>query len=529
MDLDHLPRQAGAEIALRAVHHAEQGGDVVGQLGAAAVSGRVDVAEVVLEADSGHDGHHGRHNARQDCAIVVPAWIIGDQECAPIEEQPPRSGAPADDAERIRGMAVLGPRLRQIGGTSLHVRQRRQRRIPQRRRVEPPASFVRLAPPRRLDRLTRPLEHRVAARGDQILVEEGDRVVAAVALGADEPGRRLDAQPLGGQPLPHARVIGHLRERPGVGPSPSTPARPAVVGRLVRIVKADRSVADDEHQRREAIANADVLEDAAHDVRHLPDREADMRSDRWRSVLPVQLQTGSDGAGRVFLHAGPPGREPGEHHAQHQRDQRQPAERRHQQGAADGQPAPQVHVVAEEPGGAPLQAPRASRELIAVCLDFGDIVIGPDGHGTERPRVRVGCALVIHRHVEESRGATGLAGRLDFLQMAAERLLALVEAEDRLKCRRPGGRLRRMMRQRPVQAMANRSLECLVQGSRAPYSNIVIHYGRAYRNRAERRTKRSPLSPAGAILGARCQSLSGCRCESARCVARSARGATGCW
>ena len=120
------------------------------------------------------------------------------------------------------------------------------------------------------------------------------------------------------------------------------------------------------------------------------------------------------------MHAAPSGREPREHHAQDQRDQRQPAERRHQHRTADGQPASQMHVVAEEPGGAPLQTARASREAIAVRFDFGHIVVGTDRDRAERPRVSVGHALVIHRHIEESRRAERLAGRLDFLQMAAE-------------------------------------------------------------------------------------------------------------
>ena len=230
-------------------------------------------------------------------ARIAPSWsrdrIVRDQERAPIEEQPARPRPPADDAERVGGVAVLRPRLRQIGGASLHVGERRQRRIPARDRVEPAAPFVRLAPPRRLDRLLGSLEQRPAARGDEILVEERDRVVAGVALGADEPRGRVDGQALGGQQLAHARVVGHLREGPRVRPAASAAARAAVVGRLVRVVEADRSVSDDEHERREAIANADVFEDAPHDVRHLPHGEPGMRPDRRRRVLAIQLQAGS--------------------------------------------------------------------------------------------------------------------------------------------------------------------------------------------------------------------------------------------
>ena len=55
----------------RAIHDAQERRHVVRQLGAAAVSGRIDVAEVVLEADPGDDGDDGRHDAREDRAIIV--------------------------------------------------------------------------------------------------------------------------------------------------------------------------------------------------------------------------------------------------------------------------------------------------------------------------------------------------------------------------------------------------------------------------------------------------------------------------
>src|SRR5262245_29338886 len=51
VDLHHLPRKPGAQIALRSIHDAEERRDVVRQLGATAVAGGIDVAEVVLEAN----------------------------------------------------------------------------------------------------------------------------------------------------------------------------------------------------------------------------------------------------------------------------------------------------------------------------------------------------------------------------------------------------------------------------------------------------------------------------------------------
>src|SRR5437764_513055 len=74
VDLDHLPGQAVPQIALRTIHDAKERRDVVRKLRAAAVSGRIDIAEVVLEADPRDDWHDGGHDARQDRAIVVARW-----------------------------------------------------------------------------------------------------------------------------------------------------------------------------------------------------------------------------------------------------------------------------------------------------------------------------------------------------------------------------------------------------------------------------------------------------------------------
>src|SRR4029077_507776 len=150
-----------------------------------------------------------------------------------IEEEPACPRPPADDAERVGGVAVLRPRLCQIGSTSLYMGKRRKRWIPARDRVEPAAPFVRLAPPRRFNGLPGALEYGLATCRDEILIEKHDRVVAGVALAADEPRLGVDGQPFGRQKLAHAGVIRHLRKRPRVRPTAPTAARPAVVGRLV--------------------------------------------------------------------------------------------------------------------------------------------------------------------------------------------------------------------------------------------------------------------------------------------------------
>ncbi len=304
---------------------------------------------------------------------------------------------------------------------------------------------------------------RPVTRGAEILVEEGDGVAAGIALRADEPGALVNHESGGREPLADARVVGHLRERPRVRPATPAAARAAVVRRFVRIVQAEGPVPDDEDERREAIAESDILEDLAHDVRHLRHGEAGVHAD-GRLVAPaIQQEPRAPGGGRALLRALPPRGEPGKHHAQDQGDEREPAERRHQHGAAHGRPAAQVHVVAEEPGSAALQAARPARRPAGVQIDLGDVVLGADRHGTERPRVRVADALVIHRHVEESGRAERLAGRLHLLQVAAERFLPLVEAEDGLEGRRAGQRAGCVLHERVVQARADRPLEGLLQ------------------------------------------------------------------
>src|SRR5213080_3330511 len=123
------------------------------QFRTAAVTGRIDVAEVVLEADPGDDGDDGRHDPRENRSIVVARRIVRNEKRAPIEEQATRPRTAADDTERVGGMTVLGAWLRQIGGASLYVRERRQRRIPAGDRIEASAPFVCLAPSRGHNRL----------------------------------------------------------------------------------------------------------------------------------------------------------------------------------------------------------------------------------------------------------------------------------------------------------------------------------------------------------------------------------------
>jgi hypothetical protein len=52
-------------------------------------------------------------------------------------------------------------------------------------------------------------------------------------------------------------------------------------------------MSDDEHERRQAITNSDVFEDAADDIRHLAHRKPGMGPEGRRFFLPVQPEAGS--------------------------------------------------------------------------------------------------------------------------------------------------------------------------------------------------------------------------------------------
>src|SRR5262245_13398608 len=188
-----------------------------------------------------------------------------------------------------------------------------------------------------------------------------------------------------------------------------------------------------------------------------------MLADRRGRLLAVELKPRSRRDDRGPADVPPAGREPGKDDAKHQGHEREPADRRHQQGAGHGQPAAEVNVVAEEPGGAPVESPGALDEAVAVRFDLGDVVIGTNRDRAERPRVSVRHALVVHRDVEEAGGGERLAAGLDFFQVPSERLFTLVETEDRLEGRRPGWSVRGVMDERIVEAVTDRPLERLME------------------------------------------------------------------
>ena len=152
VDLHHLQRQAGAQVALVAVHHADEAGDVVRQLGAAAEDLVVDRGEVVLEADAGADRSDRGQDSLEHRVVGVGGGVVADQEGAAVEVEAAGERPPADDADGVGAVPVLRPHLRQVGRPRLDVGQRRLGRGVQRRVVEPPAALEGVLGARHLER-----------------------------------------------------------------------------------------------------------------------------------------------------------------------------------------------------------------------------------------------------------------------------------------------------------------------------------------------------------------------------------------
>src|SRR5262249_19021773 len=152
------------------------------------------VAEVVLETDARDDWYDRRQHPGENPAVVARR-IVRNEKCASIEEKPACARPAANDAERVRSMAILGPRLRQIGGASFDVRQGRRRRIPGRHGIKAATTLMCLASPCDVDCGLCLLEQWLTIRWNEIPVKDRDIVVAGVALRPDKPGRGIDHEP----------------------------------------------------------------------------------------------------------------------------------------------------------------------------------------------------------------------------------------------------------------------------------------------------------------------------------------------
>ena len=159
VDLDHLPGQAGPQVARRAVHHPEHRRQVVRQLRAGPVAVVVDPRKVVFEVDPGADREDGAEDPRQDRVLgVVLGRVVRREERPAVEEQAAGPLPPPHNRDGVRGLAEFGPSLSQVFRALLDMLPRRGKRQSQRRRHEPPAALVRVPLAGRLDDGPDPVE-----------------------------------------------------------------------------------------------------------------------------------------------------------------------------------------------------------------------------------------------------------------------------------------------------------------------------------------------------------------------------------
>jgi hypothetical protein len=114
MHLDHLQRQAGAQVGTGALHHAEQPGQVVHHLAATAVALVVDRRKVVLEIDAGADRTRPPAASLQARGRRHRQRIVGDQENAAIEERSAAHRTAADERRGDGRVPEFGAGLRDV-------------------------------------------------------------------------------------------------------------------------------------------------------------------------------------------------------------------------------------------------------------------------------------------------------------------------------------------------------------------------------------------------------------------------------
>ncbi len=143
MNLDHLPGQPGSQVTGRAVHHADQRGDIVREFRPAAAPRRVHAAKIVFEADPRTHWNAGGQNPSQDRLLrVVLSRVIGDEERAPVEKQAASSLPSADDANGVGGVTPFRANLGQVFRSITHVFPGLVPSEGQRGRMKPPSAFM---------------------------------------------------------------------------------------------------------------------------------------------------------------------------------------------------------------------------------------------------------------------------------------------------------------------------------------------------------------------------------------------------
>ncbi len=439
VDLDHLRGQSRAQIARGALHHAEQRGHVVRQLRAGAEALWIDAREVVLEVDARTHGHHGAKDAPEQHELVVVRGVVGDEEGPPVEEEPTRERAPPDDRHRVRRVPELGPGLAEVDRARLHVSERVARIRAQIGVLEAPTALVRGALARAVEGTLELGEALVVRGGHALAIVERHRVVRGVVQPPEEPGALVDLDASLRERGAHPRIVRHVREGARVGPAVRAAAGAAFVGRVVGVVDGARAVTEQRHERGEARDEADVAQERLDAVDLLLEREAQRQARRLvRFVGALEPELGVDaGHQRRREPAQRTRREARRGELQRERQEREePEQRGHEHTAEEG-----ARAVGQLVGDEREQRASASALLGAgfharrwLLVDRVTCLHGDRAEIAARGIVERGVA---HRHPEEARGAEGLVGRVLLLQVAAEGLLAIVDAEERLQARCP--------------------------------------------------------------------------------------------
>ena len=209
--------------SLGAVHHSEERRHVVRQLRAAAVAGRIDVAEVVLEVDPGADRYGRRQDAREDRAS-------GRASGRTTRGRPDGRGT-----SRVFASAGRRCRPRSSHGRTRAGAARDPRRVPSRGRA-PPSGRIPGGSPRtggpvrarraaaRLNRRHGPLEQRPGRLGNR---SSSKNVIASLQVLWWAPTNQvpLDRGPCGEQ-LPHARMLAICANARALGPPRPPPQAP---------------------------------------------------------------------------------------------------------------------------------------------------------------------------------------------------------------------------------------------------------------------------------------------------------------
>ena len=404
----------------------------MGDLRAAAEEIVIHRREVILERNAGADRTGREQDAFDDLAFVVADRIVGNQEDAAIEKKTAAQRAASDEGGGIGRVTEFRARLRDVVGAPAHVAQRQPGIRPLRRRGEPATALGGMCPAGLTDLSNEGFEPRLESARHGIEVVPLDAIVAGVVLGGDEAASLGNVQATRCQPGAHRRPVGHAGEDARIGATMLAGTGAAGVGRVMRVVAAARTVAEDQDQRREVVGQADHAQEGFHPVDLLQIGKTGLRLFRRAGI---RLCGGQRQLRRQAPFVpGPPALDGGAEPARRQRRRGQRGEGRHAGQRRQQRPAQGLAAGRLVEAFAPAQAFLALRDMPRQPGRSR----GPDGLAhevgrlhddrAERALLRVIKALPPHRHAEETGGAVGNDVRRDFLEMAARAFLAVVHA-----------------------------------------------------------------------------------------------------